>query len=141
MQLDTKIIDDLSNWYVRRSRRRFWRSENNKDKQAAYSALYNTLSDLIKVIAPVAPYITKNIYSNLILSHQKGIAPESIHLCDFPVFDEESYDEKLVEKIDTIISIVSLGRSARNRANIKNRQPLQNLYIYRQCLLALTFVF
>ena len=130
MKLVTKFIDDLSNWYVRRSRRRFWRSENNTDKQAAYSALYRTLTDLIKIIAPVAPYIAEDIYSNLILSHQKGREPESIHLCDFPVFNKDFYDEDLVQKIDTIISIVSLGRSARNRANIKNRQPLQSLYIY-----------
>ncbi|MAQ43250.1 MAG: isoleucine--tRNA ligase [Candidatus Marinimicrobia bacterium] len=129
MKLVNKFIDDLSNWYVRRSRRRFWRSENNTDKLAAYSALYQTLVDLIKILAPIAPYITENIYNNLVLSHNKK-APESIHLCEFPKFNSEFYDASLVNKIDSIISIVSLGRSARNRANIKNRQPLQNVYIY-----------
>ena len=129
MKLVNKFIDDLSNWYVRRSRRRFWRSENNTDKLAAYSALYQTLVDLIKILAPIAPYITENIYNNLVLSHNKK-APESIHLCEFPKFNSEFYDSSLVSKIDLIISIVSLGRSARNRANIKNRQPLQNIYIY-----------
>ena len=129
MKLVNKFIDDLSNWYVRRSRRRFWRSENNTDKLAAYSALYQTLVDLIKILAPIAPYITENIYNNLVLSHNKK-APESIHLCEFPKFNSEFYDSSLVNKIDSIISIVSLGRSARNRANIKNRQPLQNIYIY-----------
>ena len=129
MKLVNKFIDDLSNWYVRRSRRRFWRSENNTDKLAAYSALYQTLVDLIKILAPIAPYITENIYNNLVLSHNEK-APESIHLCEFPKFNSEFYDASLVNKIDSIISIVSLGRSARNRANIKNRQPLQNVYIY-----------
>ena len=129
MKLINKFIDDLSNWYVRRSRRRFWRSENNTDKLAAYSALYKTLTDLIKILAPIAPYITENIYNNLVLSHNKE-EPESIHLCEFPEFNIKSYDSSLVNKIDLIISIVSLGRSARNRANIKNRQPLQSLYIH-----------
>jgi len=130
MKLVNKFIDDLSNWYVRRSRRRFWRSENNTDKLAAYSALYQTLTDLIKVLAPVAPYITDHIYGNLVLSLNSKDKPRSIHLCEFPKFNEELYDADLVNKIDSIISIVGLGRSARNRANIKNRQPLQNLYVY-----------
>ena len=130
MRSITKFIDNLSNWYIRRSRRRFWRSENNADKLAAYSTLYKTLVDLIKIIAPVTPYISENIYKNLVADNDIMNNPESIHLCDFPIFDKELYDADLVEKIDTIISIVSLGRSARNRANIKNRQPLQDLYVH-----------
>ena len=130
MKSINKFIDNLSNWYVRRSRRRFWRSENNTDKLAAYSVLYKTLIDLTKIIAPVTPFITENIYRNLIINSDPKNNPESIHLCDFPVFEKDLYDSDLVKRIDTIISIVSLGRSARNRANIKNRQPLQDLYIY-----------
>ena len=127
MKSITKFIDDLSNWYVRRSRRRFWRSENNTDKKAAYSALYQVLLDLIKVMSPIIPFVSDKIYQNLVI--QKG-KEESIHLCDFPNFEKELYNEELMNNIDSVISIVSLGRSARNRANIKNRQPLQTVYIY-----------
>ena len=127
MKSITKFIDDLSNWYVRRSRRRFWRSENNIDKKAAYSALYQVLLDLTKVMSPIIPFVSEKIYQNLVI--QKG-KEESIHLCNFPVFEKEYYDEELMKNIDSIISIVSQGRSARNRANIKNRQPLQTVYIY-----------
>ena len=127
MKSITKFIDDLSNWYVRRSRRRFWRSENNIDKKAAYSALYQVLLDLTKVMSPIIPFVSEKIYQNLVI--QKG-KEESIHLCDFPIFEKEYHDEELMKNIDSIISIVSLGRSARNRANIKNRQPLQTVYIY-----------
>jgi len=127
MKYVTKFIDDLSNWYVRRSRRRFWRSENNIDKKAAYSALYEVLNDLIKILSPIVPFVTEKMYQNLIIN--KG-SRESIHLCDFPVFNEKLYNQELINNIDFIISIVSLGRSARNRANIKNRQPLQKVFIY-----------
>ena len=121
------FVDDLSNWYVRRSRRRFWRSENNTDKKAAYSALYQVLIDLIKVMSPIIPFVSEKMYQNLVLD--KG-AEESIHLCSFPDYKKEFHDKTLIKNIDSIISIVSLGRSARNRANIKNRQPLQKVYIY-----------
>tara|TARA_A100001011_G_scaffold339647_1_gene371217 strand:+ start:256 stop:3561 length:3306 start_codon:yes stop_codon:yes gene_type:complete len=127
MKSITKFIDDLSNWYVRRSRRRFWRSENNTDKKAAYSALYQVLLDLTKLMSPIIPFVSEKIYQNLVI--QKG-KKESIHLCDFPNFEKEYYNEELMTNIDSIISIVGLGRSARNRANIKNRQPLQTVYIY-----------
>ena len=127
MKSITKFIDDLSNWYVRRSRRRFWRSENNTDKKAAYSALYQVLIDLIKVMSPIIPFVSEKMYQNLVPN--KG-AEESIHLCSFPEYKKDFHDETLIKNIDSIISIVSLGRSARNRANIKNRQPLQRVYIY-----------
>tara|TARA_B100000941_G_scaffold63035_1_gene41698 strand:+ start:793 stop:4098 length:3306 start_codon:yes stop_codon:yes gene_type:complete len=127
MKSITKFIDDLSNWYVRRSRRRFWRSENNTDKKAAYSALYQVLLDLTKLMSPIIPFVSEKIYQNLVIHKGKE---ESIHLCDFPNFKKEYFDEALMTNIDSIISIVSLGRSARNRANIKNRQPLQTVYIY-----------
>ena len=127
MKSITKFIDDLSNWYVRRSRRRFWRSENNTDKKAAYSALYQVLIDLIKVMSPIIPFVSEKMYQNLVLD--KG-EEESIHLCSFPDYKKEFHDKRLIKNIDSIISIVSLGRSARNRANIKNRQPLQRVHIY-----------
>ena len=127
MKSVTKFIEDLSNWYVRRSRRRFWRSENNIDKKAAYSALYVVLVDLIKIISPIVPFVTEKIYQNLILNKE---SKESIHLCDFPVFNKKLHDQELIDNIDTIISIVSLGRSARNRVSIKTRQPLQKIFIY-----------
>ena len=127
MKSITKFIDDLSNWYVRRSRRRFWRSENNTDKKAAYSALYQVLIDLIKVMSPIIPFVSEKMYQNLVPN--KG-AEESIHLCSFPEYKKDFHDETLIKNIDSIISIVSLGRSARNRANIKNRQPLQRVHIY-----------
>ena len=130
MKTVTKFIDDLSNWYVRRSRRRFWRSENNIDKKAAYSALYEVLVNLSKVISPIIPFISDKIYQNLVLNETAEGHPQSIHLCSFPSFNDDLYDEELINKIDAIISIVGLGRSARNKANIKNRQPLQKVFVY-----------
>ena len=106
------------------------RSENNIDKMAAYTTLYSVLLDLTKVLSPITPFISENIYQNLVYKVNSKDNPESIHLCDFPVYDKNLIDDKLVHDIDTIITIVSLGRSARSRANIKNRQPLQKLFIY-----------
>ncbi len=122
------FIDDLSNWYVRRSRRRFWRSENNTDKKAAYTTLYNILVDFIKILSPVVPFISEHIYQNLVKNIDSE-SPESIHLTDFQLFNKKLCDNNLINKIDGIIQIVRLGRSARNRANIKNRQPLQKVLI------------
>ena len=130
MKSIAKFIDDLSNWYVRRSRRRFWRSENNTDKKAAYTALYSVLTDLIKILSPITPFISEYMYQNLVVGVNSKDNPESIHLCDFPSFDDDLIDDELINNIDAIITVVSLGRSARSRANIKNRQPLQNLFIY-----------
>lgn len=123
-----RFIDDLSNWYVRRSRRRFWKSENDKDKFGAYHTLYESLVTLIKLYAPVMPFITEEMYQNLVVAVDDS-APESIHLTEFPIANPDYIDEKLIEQIDTIIKVVSLGRAARNKADIKVRQPLQKMQI------------
>jgi len=122
------LLDDLSNWYIRRSRRRFWKSENDSDKLSAYYTLYTSLKTIILAIAPVMPFVTEDIYQNLVLSVDDS-APESIHLNAFPEADENLIDEKLSRKIDTIIKIVEMGRSARNKANIRTRQPLSRVFI------------
>ena len=119
------FIRDLSNWYVRRSRRRFWKSENDGDKFAGFSTLYEVLVSTIQVLAPVIPFMTEAMFQNLVRSfdeHQK-----SIHLTDFPKVDESQIDRHIVEEIERIIHIVELGRAARNAVNIKIRQPLQSL--------------
>ncbi|MFA6618212.1 MAG: isoleucine--tRNA ligase [Candidatus Neomarinimicrobiota bacterium] len=121
-----KILDEMSNWYVRRSRRRFWKSENDTDKFGAYFTLYTVLRTIITSIAPILPFVTEDIYQNLVLSVDKD-APESVHLQNFPVADEKLIDMELLNKIDTIIKVVEMGRSARNKANIRTRQPLAEM--------------
>jgi isoleucyl-tRNA synthetase len=118
-----RLIDDLSNWYVRRSRRRFWKGENDSDKWAAYHTLYSTIVELAKVVSPVVPFLTEAIYQNIVRSIDKT-APESIHLCDFPSVDTSFADKDLIRRIDTVIKTVELGRAARNQAGLKVRQPL-----------------
>jgi isoleucyl-tRNA synthetase len=118
-----KLLDEMSNWYVRRSRRRFWKSENDSDKLGAYYTLYTALRTIITTIAPILPFVAEDIYQNLVLSVDKN-APESVHLQPFPTADEAMIDEDLLNKIDTIIKAVEMGRSARNKANIRTRQPL-----------------
>jgi isoleucyl-tRNA synthetase len=124
-----QLLDNLSNWYVRRNRRRFWKSENDSDKNAAYSTLYSVLMDFIKVLAPVIPFVCDKIYSNLAVPDKENLK-DSIHLCDFPKADESLTDEDILNEVDTVIQIVSLCRSARNKANIKIRQPLAELALY-----------
>ena len=121
-----KLLDEMSNWYVRRSRRRFWKSENDSDKLGAYYTLYTVLRTIITTVAPILPFLTEDIYQNLVLSVDKD-APESVHLQDFPKADEALIDNDLLNKIDTIIKAVEMGRSARNKANIRTRQPLANM--------------
>jgi isoleucyl-tRNA synthetase len=123
------ILDDISNWYVRRNRRRFWKSENDIDKHGAYLTLYNVLINYIKVLAPVVPFVTDEIYDNLVTRINQG-SESSIHLCDFPKINKRFVDEKLVKDVDTIKEIVSLGRSARNKSNLKIRQPLSDIKVY-----------
>ena len=122
------FLDDLSNWYIRRSRRRFWKSEDDSDKWGAYQTLYRALKGLLLVIAPVVPFVTDTIYQNLV----RGLVPDaplSIHLNDFPVVDETYIDEALIRRINAVIKIVSMGRAARNKSNLKVRQPLQKIYV------------
>ena len=122
------FTDELSNWYVRRNSERFWSQELTDDKIGAYVTLYRVLTTLIKVAAPFVPFITDSIYQNLVLSLDKN-APESVHLCYWPEVNEEEIDEKLEKEMDLAYKIVVLGRSARNAANIKNRQPLSEMLI------------
>jgi len=117
------FIDELSNWYVRRSRRRFWKSQSDEDKLAAYSTLYECLVTLTKLIAPFMPFVADEIYGNLVTSVEPE-AVESVHLAEFPVSDSSRIDEKLVEATNLVMTICSLGRAARAKANIKVRQPL-----------------
>ncbi len=129
MKEATKLLDDISNWYVRRNRRRFWKSENDEDKIGAYLTLYSTLINYLKIMAPVIPFVTDKIYENLILSVNSK-SPSSIHLTDFPKVNNISIDKDLVSSIDMIKEIVSLGRSARNKSNLKIRQPLSDIIIF-----------
>jgi isoleucyl-tRNA synthetase len=117
------FVDDLSNWYVRRSRRRFWKSEEDADKLAAYQTLYECLVTVAKLLAPFMPFIAEELYQNLVRSVDET-APKSIHYCDFPVADESLMDEELVRDTRLVMRVVSLGHGARNRAGIKVRQPL-----------------
>jgi isoleucyl-tRNA synthetase len=122
------FVDELSNWYVRRGRERYWGSEMSDDKIAAYMTLYTVLTELSKLIAPYTPFMAENIYQNLVRSFDKN-APESVHLTSFPVADESFIDTALEDGMEEVIRVVVLGRAARNQANIKNRQPLQKLYV------------
>ena len=122
------FTDELSNWYVRRNRGRYWSEELTDDKIGAYVTLYRVLTTLIKVAAPFVPFITENIYQNLVVGLDEN-APESIHLCSWPEVNENAIDKNLEKEMDLAYTIVKLGRSARNGANIKNRQPLSKMLI------------
>ena len=122
------FVDDMSNWYVRRSRERFWAKGMEQDKINAYMTLYTALVTVCKVAAPMIPFMTEDIYQNLVRSVDKS-APESIHLCDYPVADAAFVDKKLEEDMDEVLKVVVMGRACRNAANIKNRQPIGNMFI------------
>lgn len=122
------FVDDLSNWYVRLSRRRFWKSESDDDKEAAYSTLYEVLVTLTKLLAPIMPFLTETMYQNLVCSISPD-APESVHLCDWPTADESMINHRLMEETDAVMKVVRLGRAARNAAGIKVRQPLPMLMV------------
>ena len=122
------FTDELSNWYVRRCRERFWGSGMEQDKINAYMTLYTCLVTLAKVSAPFVPFMTEQIYQNLVRNFDKT-APESIHLCDFPVADEKMIDKELEESMEKVLEIVTLGRACRNVSNMKNRQVLSKVYV------------
>ena len=122
------FVDELSNWYVRRSRERFWGKELTQDKINAYMTLYTALTTVVKLSAPMVPFITESIYRNLVCSVDES-APISVHLCDFPVADEAMIDAELEAEMELVLEIVVLGRAARNASNIKNRQPIGNMYV------------
>ena len=122
------FVDELSNWYVRRSRERFWAKGMEQDKVNAYLTLYTALVTTAKAAAPMIPFMTENIYRNLVCSIDKT-APISVHLCDFPAVHEEYIDSELEANMGEVLEIVVLGRAARNEANIKNRQPIGTMYV------------
>ena len=122
------FVDDMSNWYVRRSRERFWAKGMEQDKINAYMTLYTALVEICKTAAPMIPFVTEDIYQNLVRSIDAN-APESIHLCDFPKVNEAHIDKELEENMDRVLKLVVMGRACRNTANIKNRQPIGQMYV------------
>ena len=123
-----EFVDDMSNWYVRRGRERYWVQGLPEDKVAAYMTLYTALVTTAKAAAPMIPFMTESIYQNLVRSVDKS-APESVHLCEFPTVDEKAIDKDLESNMDKVLEIVVLGRAARNGAALKNRQPLATMYV------------
>ncbi|WMJ85275.1 isoleucine--tRNA ligase [Anaerocolumna sp. MB42-C2] len=122
------FVDEMSNWYVRRSRERFWAKGMEQDKINAYMTLYTALVTLAKVSAPFIPYMTEDIYRNLVVNIDKSV-PESIHLCEYPAYKQEYINKELEENMEAVLDIVVLGRACRNAANIKNRQPIGLMYV------------
>ena len=122
------FVDEMSNWYVRRSRERFWAKGMEQDKINAYMTLYSALVTICKAAAPMIPFMTEDIYQNLVRSNDAN-APESIHLCDFPVVNKDHIDKKLEEDMEDVLDAVVMGRACRNEAAIKNRQPISRMYI------------
>ncbi len=123
-----EFTDNLSNWYIRRGRERYWGKEMTEDKIAAYTTLYHVLVELSKLIAPMVPFMAESIYRNLVVNFD-ATAPESVHLADYPVADYEMINKELEADMEFVLKAVALGRAARNKSNIKNRQPLSKLFI------------
>ena len=121
-----EFTDMLSNWYVRRSRERFWGSSMNASKEAAYTTLYTVLVTLAKISAPFVPFMAETLYQNLVVNFDKS-APESVHLCSFPVADDKYINKVLEAGMEDVLQVVVLGRAARSKMNLKNRQPLPRL--------------
>ena len=134
-----EFVDDMSNWYVRRSRDRFWAKGMEQDKINAYMTLYTALVEICKAAAPMIPFMTEEIYQNLVRSINTE-APESIHLCDFPAVNEAWIDKELEKNMNEVLKIVVMGRACRNSANIKNRQPIGNMYVKAPNVLSEYFV-
>lgn len=122
------FVDELSNWYVRRSRERFWGKDMPQDKVNAYMTLYTVLTTMAKLSAPFTPFMAESIYQNLVVNVNKN-APKSVHLCNFPVANDDMIDDKLEVNMELVLSIVVAGRAARNTSGIKNRQPIGNMYV------------
>ena len=123
-----EFIDNLSNWYVRRSRRRFWKSENDSDKLDAYNTLYTCLAQISKLMAPLAPFVSEELYQKLVKNTYPE-SPDSVHLSDFPTADLSLIDEDLMKAIRLAMKVSSLGRSVRSRAGLKVRQPLADVLV------------
>ena len=122
------FVDEMSNWYVRRSRERFWGKEMTQDKINAYLTLYTCLVTLSKLAAPMVPFMSEDIYRNLVCTNDKT-APESVHLCSYPVCDEAMIDADLEARMDEVLRVVALGRACRNAAAVKTRQPIGKMYV------------
>ena len=133
------FVDEMSNWYVRRCRERFWQQGMSDDKISAYMTLYTALVTISKTAAPMIPFMTEDIYRNLVCSIDKS-APESVHLCLFPEVDEKLIDKKLENDMEEALNIVVLGRAARNGSNMKNRQPLAKMFVKAESELSEYFV-
>ena len=133
------FVDEMSNWYVRRSRERFWAKGMEQDKINAYMTLYTALVTISKAAAPMIPFMTEDIYQNLVRSVDKN-APESIHLCDFPEVNETFIDKKLEDDMEDLLEVVVMGRACRNASNIKNRQPIGTMYVKAEFELSEFFV-
>jgi len=133
------FVEELSNWYVRRSRSRFWAKGMEQDKVDAYLTLYTALVTTVKAAAPMVPFITESIYRNLVCSVDKT-APISVHLADYPTVNESLIDPALEENMEIVLEVVTLGRAARNAANIKNRQPVANMFVKAEHALPEFFV-
>jgi isoleucyl-tRNA synthetase len=129
LAIEQFVVEELSNWYIRRNRRRFWKSEADQDKAAAYQTLYDTLTTLSQLLAPFTPFLAEAMYRNLVCSFDAS-APESVHLTDFPVSDAEAIDDGLSRDMEAVLEVVALGRSARSEANVKVRQPLPKILLY-----------
>ena len=125
------FTDELSNWYVRRGRERYWGKGMTEDKKAAYTTLYTVLVTLSELLAPYTPFMAESIYRNLVPAFYKD-APESVHLCSFPVADESRIDEDLERRMEDVLDVVALGRACRNASGLKNRQPLKKLYVFAE---------
>jgi isoleucyl-tRNA synthetase len=123
------LLDDLTNWYVRRSRRRFWKSEHDADKDAAYTTLYHVLVTMSKLLAPFMPFVTEVMYQNLVPSVDES-APASVHHCAWPSVDEQAIDQDLLDRMTLAMQIAAMGRSARSTSNVKLRQPLARTRVY-----------
>ncbi|MFZ5975071.1 MAG: isoleucine--tRNA ligase [Bacillota bacterium] len=122
------LVDELSNWYVRRGRERYWGSVLSEDKKAAFMTLYTVLETVTRLSAPFVPFIAEEIYQNLVRAIDPG-APESVHLCDFPMCDKARVDAALEKNMEAVLAVVTLGRACRNTSGIKNRQPLSTMYV------------
>jgi isoleucyl-tRNA synthetase len=127
--IENFVVEELSNWYIRRNRRRFWKPESDADKSAAYETLYDSLVLVAKLLAPMLPFVSEELYQNLVRAMDET-APQSIHLTDFPVADLGSIDRQLSHDMSAVLTVVRLGRSARAEANIKVRQPLPAILVH-----------
>lgn len=130
-EIEHFIVEELSNWYIRRNRRRFWKPESDADKAAAYATLYEALTTSIRLMAPFVPFITEEIYQNLVAAMNSNL-PASVHLTDYPVSDQSLIDEDLSRDMTAVLQVVKLGRAARSEANIKVRQPLPAILVHTQ---------